>query len=89
MQLQFRIDDNNVITVDLQLQRASALGHEGRAEVIAAVVSDAKLSNLQADELLDLAGQAIDMLTTVQQQRPSSDWFTDEWLPATKANGSE
>ena len=87
MQLQFRIDDNNFIAVNLTLSANDSNNSEHRPEVSAAVVVDSKLSDLSDVELLDLAGQALDYIqseVSPAAKSPSGDWFTNEWLPACK-----
>ncbi len=85
MQFQFRVDDDNFLTFDIQLQRAMLGASETRAELVAATLSDSKLSNLAEGDILDIGAQIVDMLTTsAQSQSPSADWFNEEWLPATR-----
>lgn len=85
MQLQFRIDDTNYVTIDLQLQTATLGGPATGPEVLAAVVTDSKLSRLSHDQLLDLVGQVVDYFSRSQEgQKTSADWFEEEWLPATR-----
>ena len=62
MQLQFRIDDTNHITVDFQLSNAGDNGTNHSPEVTAAIITDKKLSLLSQDQIIDLAGQCIDHL---------------------------
>lgn len=83
MQFQFRIDDANVVTIQLQLQKAGDDSPLAGPEVIAAAIADAKLSNVTQDQLFDLAGQILDYFSTsVASQKPSnSDWFENEWMP--------
>ena len=60
MQLQFRTQDGQYIIFDLQFQGFGGDGYQPDSELIAAIVSDSKLSNLDFDSFLDLAGQVID-----------------------------
>lgn len=90
MQFQFRIDDNNYITFDLQLQAASVAGYQDGPELIAAIESDSKLSQLEHDAIFDIAGQIVDYFSRDQQQTsPGADWYEKEWLPATRSNGKK
>lgn len=88
MQLTFRIDDNNYLTFDLQLQASGPAGYQDGPELIAAAVSDSKLSQLEHDAVLDIAGQVVDYFSRDQQSTsPGPDWFEKEWLPATRVGG--
>lgn len=86
MQLQFRVDDNNSLTVDFKLSKASPGGFTDGPEIISAVVSDSKLSDLTADQLFDLAGQIVDYFSQPHQEpKPvaEGDW-RHEFLEATR-----
>ncbi len=89
MQLQLRIDDNNYVTIEFQLQTPDTNSPADGPELIAATVIDSKLSNLKSDELFDITGQVVDYFNRPQgapERRPGYDWFNDEWLPATRNN---
>ena len=82
MQLTFRIDDNNFLTFDLQLQRVAGNESDAGPELIAAVVTDSKLSNISDDDLMRLVEQVVDYTARPQgADKPSGDWFENEWLP--------
>ncbi len=85
MQLQFRIDDTNYITVEFQLQSTGADSSSDRPQIIAATVTDTKLSQLKTDDILDLAAQIVDYFSVAPQaDKPAGDWFTNDWLPLCK-----
>ncbi len=84
MQLQFWLDNDNRVVVDLQLSSVGNSGSESGPEVTAAIISDTKLSHIKADELLDIAGQALDHLEAGSSQpAPQADW-REAWMAATK-----
>lgn len=84
MQFQFRVDDDNYLTIELQLQVAGPESAQNGPELIAATVVDSKLSMLQDDELFDLAAQIVDYFSRSQADHGApSDWRA-EWLAATK-----
>lgn len=90
MQLTLRIDDNNFITLHLLTTPSGDTGPDAVPEVGAASIADSKLSNISQDQLLALTADALDYLQAEKspaQASPAGDWFTNEWLPATK-NGS-
>lgn len=64
MQLQFRIDDNNYVTFAFQLENPGDNGFASGPEIISAAIVDSKLSNIEKDQLIDLAGQLIDFETS-------------------------
>lgn len=76
MQLQFRIDDTNYVTVQCELSKPRAGQSADGPEVTAAVVVDSKLSNLEIDDIFDVAGQILDHLTATAPPAPSpnEDW---------------
>lgn len=83
MQLTFRIDDNNYISVSTKLEGPDPSQPENGPEVVAAVVIDSKLSDLEAPQLLDIVGQVVDHLTTVQQAPVAPD--ENDWRVAFRA----
>lgn len=89
MQLTFRIDDSNYVTTDLRIQATGDDGYADGPEVIAAVVSDSKLSNIEQDQLLDLAADVLDFLAAKHPVKtgPRPDWYENEFLPATRQKG--
>ena len=76
MQFQIRIDDGNFVTVDASLSNVGQFGGEGVPEVGAAVVTNGKLSDLTQDQLFDVVGQCIDILTAkaADPVQPGPDW---------------
>lgn len=76
MQLKIWIDDDNWLTIDLKLSETRISGSENGPEVIAAFVSDKKLSHIEIDEVFDIAGQAIDHLTAIVDTTPTKN---DDW----------
>lgn len=93
MQFQFRIDDSNSVTFNVQLANADSSGFADGPEVIAATVLDEKLSQLSFDQIVGLAAQLVDYFSRPQESGIASrapDWFEQEWLPATRnANGED
>ena len=88
MQFQFRIDDNNCLTFDIRVQAAGSSGFETGPELVAAVISDSKLSNISEDAIIGLAADIVDFFSVKHpvSTGPSPDWFENEWLPATAAH---
>lgn len=76
MQLTFRIDDNNFLTVNVRISDAGASEYQDGPEVSAAVISDQKLSDIEASQLLDVVGQVVDHLTAADKPAPPSN---DDW----------
>lgn len=76
MQLKFWIDDSNYVTVLCQLEKPGPGEDESLPDVVAARVSDSKLSDIKVDQLLDIAGQIVDHLTQREAPRvsPQDDW---------------
>ena len=85
MQFTFRIDDDNYLTFTLNLSPASSGSPSDGPDLHSAAVTDSKLSKLEDHQLLDLAAQIIDYCSHSDSSgEPDSDWFTNQWLPATK-----
>lgn len=85
MQFEFRIDDDNYIRFDLQLQGAGVSGYTDGPELLAATVSDKGVSKLSESEIVGIASQIVDYCSRDQSGgKAPSDWFEDEWLPATR-----
>lgn len=84
MEFTFKVDSDNFITFDTRIQRAGADSYGSSAEVVSAVVSKQELSQLTADDILDIASQLVDYVSREQKPSKPSDWFADEWLPATR-----
>ena len=74
MQLTFRIDDRNYLTFDLRFQTAGPGSYASGPELIAATVSDSKLSELSDADVIAIAEQVIDYCSRDQ---------TDNSAPAT------
>lgn len=86
MQLKLWIDDNNQITIDFQLQNSADNGFADGAEVIAATITNSKLSDIGKTQLFDLTGQLVDYFSRPADSAGSAvdhDWRT-EWLAATR-----
>lgn len=83
MQLTIRIDDHNYLSISTKLEGPDPSQPENGPEVVAAVVTDSKLSDLEAPQLLDIVGQVVDHLTTVQQPPVPSD--ENDWRMAFRA----
>lgn len=77
MQFTFRIDSDNYITYKLSLQNVSNGEFRDGTEVVAAVIADKKLSNIEMDDLLDVAGQLLDHVTP--RHRPTADSPNEDW----------
>lgn len=76
MQFKIWIDDGNYLIVSAKLQDAGTGKSADGPEVLAAAIVDAKLSNIESDELLDVVGQVVDHLTASKQPpaSPQEDW---------------
>lgn len=76
MQFKIWIDDDNYVTVACEFQSNRSGGYEDGPEIIAATIVDKKLSNIEIDQLLDLAGGAVDLLTAkpAVATSPQEDW---------------
>ncbi len=84
MQLQLRIDDGNFLDVTYTLQASSDGQPHSGPEVTQAAITNSKLSNLTADQILDITAQVIDFFaaeTSPGAKAPEGDWFANEWLP--------
>lgn len=78
MQLKIGLDDNNYITVAIQLQKADDNGPNHGPEIIAATITDTQLSDIGQAELLDIAAQTIGYFEANEaSQRPAADWAAD------------
>lgn len=77
MQLTFRIDGDNYITYQLKLSAADNYQPEDGPEVIAALVSESKLSQLEMDEFLGIVAQTLDHVTSAPA-RPVEE-TKDDW----------
>lgn len=87
MQFQLRVDDDNYVTFALQLQRTVGASADDGPELIAATITDSKLSELSENDIYGLAEQLVDYLSRDQSPQDSpKDWFRDSWLPATAAH---
>ena len=86
MQLKLWIDDNNYLTFDILMDRNGLTGHDAVPEIGAASLTDSKLSNLRQDQILAITGDLLDYVNAEKTpaQQPAGDWFTNEWLPATR-----
>lgn len=84
MQLQFRIDDTNYVTVSFQLQKSGNSGFTDGPEVIAATIADSKLSDITNDQLFDLAAAVLEHFEQPQASSGTSPDWRSEFLEATK-----
>lgn len=87
MQLSIRADNDNYVTFDIRLQASDGNGPSDGPEINSATVIDSKFSKLNDTQLLAITSELLDYLsaeTTPVGNAPSGDWFTNEWLPATK-----
>ncbi len=84
MQFQIWLDKSNFLTIDTELSATDDNGSEHGREVIAAVITNKKLSDITSDELIDIVAQTVDHLTSnVSPVSPQRDW-RDDWLEKTR-----
>lgn len=87
MQFQFRSDDGQYIIFNIELAKVDDSYAGPSYELASAVVTDSKLSDTSTFDLIDVAAQIVDAMQTREATRkPSGDWFTEEWLPATRTS---
>lgn len=85
MQLKLWIDDDNYLTVNMRVQNIDDGSPEGGVELSAVYVEDKKLSNITEAQILDLAGQVADALTTIEQAPPAK----EDWRDAFRRNDKQ
>ncbi len=83
MQLQIRTQDGDFIVIDLQHSEITPGQPQDGTELIAASIVDSKLSILSHDQFFDILGETVDYFSRPAQPTPASDWYKDEFLPAT------
>lgn len=79
MQFTFRIDDANFVTFKLKLQDAGDQSFVDGPEVIAAIITEQALPDIEIDQLYSVAGQILDHVTT-RVQEPVA--LKDDWRDA-------
>lgn len=62
MLIQIRIDENNFVVLNARIRAPIAGGDEDGPTVVEATVSEQKLSNIQADDLLGVVGDCIEYI---------------------------
>ena len=84
MQFEFRIGNAESVTIDLQLAPPGSDSAVLGPEVVAASVSDSKLSKLSKDDVFSIAAQVVDYFSRPETTSNPGDWY-DEWYAATRS----
>jgi len=88
MQLTLRIDDNNYVTYAVKFSPADPQQPSAGPELIAATLSDSKLSLLSQTDILDLTAQIVDYFSVSQSAPKNADDWQKDWLAATTGHES-
>ena len=87
MQFQFRSQNGDFVVIEPRFQAVDPREPESGTELVAATITDSKLSEFSHDDFFAIMGDFADYFSRSQgTAAPAGDWYADEFLPGTVAH---